>query len=123
MQIVYMTTPANLFHVLRRQMHRQFRKRKSSFMILIQIVSYTNIRTKPSSSSSPSHSFATRFQDQTLRNSLAPTLNSSGSSPTLSTRLELSRLLRRLTESFSALVRFGPACTSIAKRTRLTTWP
>lgn len=28
MQIVYMTTPANLFHVLRRQMHRQFRKRK-----------------------------------------------------------------------------------------------
>ncbi|CAN8103830.1 unnamed protein product [Discula destructiva] len=26
MQIVYMTTPANLFHVLRRQMHRQFRK-------------------------------------------------------------------------------------------------
>lgn len=28
MQIVYMTTPSNLFHVLRRQMHRQFRKRK-----------------------------------------------------------------------------------------------
>ncbi|KAI1825175.1 oxoglutarate dehydrogenase [Xylaria intraflava] len=26
MQLVYMTTPANLFHVLRRQMHRQFRK-------------------------------------------------------------------------------------------------
>ncbi|KAK8086155.1 Oxoglutarate dehydrogenase [Apiospora phragmitis] len=26
MQIAYMTTPANLFHVLRRQMHRQFRK-------------------------------------------------------------------------------------------------
>ena len=30
MQVVYMTTPANLFHVLRRQMHRQFRKRKPS---------------------------------------------------------------------------------------------
>lgn len=29
MQIAYMTTPANLFHVLRRQMNRQFRKRKS----------------------------------------------------------------------------------------------
>lgn len=27
-QIVYMTTPANLFHILRRQIHRQFRKRK-----------------------------------------------------------------------------------------------
>ncbi|KAI0483995.1 2-oxoglutarate dehydrogenase-like protein [Xylariaceae sp. FL0804] len=26
MQIVYMTSPSNLFHVLRRQMHRQFRK-------------------------------------------------------------------------------------------------
>ncbi|ROT34962.1 2-oxoglutarate dehydrogenase E1 [Sodiomyces alkalinus F11] len=26
MQIVHMTTPSNLFHVLRRQMHRQFRK-------------------------------------------------------------------------------------------------
>ncbi|CAN3364684.1 2-oxoglutarate dehydrogenase, mitochondrial [Diutina catenulata] len=26
MQVVYPTTPANLFHVLRRQMHRQFRK-------------------------------------------------------------------------------------------------
>jgi 2-oxoglutarate dehydrogenase E1 component len=31
MQICYMTTPANLFHVLRRQMCRQFRKRKSRF--------------------------------------------------------------------------------------------
>lgn len=29
MQIAYMTTPANLFHILRRQMNRQFRKRKS----------------------------------------------------------------------------------------------
>ena len=28
LQIVYMTTPANLFHILRRQMNRQFRKRK-----------------------------------------------------------------------------------------------
>ena len=28
MQIAYMTTPANLFHILRRQMNRQFRKRK-----------------------------------------------------------------------------------------------
>lgn len=28
MQIAYMTTPANLFHALRRQMQRQFRKRK-----------------------------------------------------------------------------------------------
>lgn len=28
LQIAYMTTPANLFHVLRRQMNRQFRKRK-----------------------------------------------------------------------------------------------
>lgn len=27
MQIAYMTTPANLFHILRRQMNRQFRKR------------------------------------------------------------------------------------------------
>ncbi|KAJ5097363.1 Dehydrogenase E1 component [Penicillium angulare] len=26
MQVVYMTTPANLFHVLRRQVHREFRK-------------------------------------------------------------------------------------------------
>jgi 2-oxoglutarate dehydrogenase E1 component len=29
MQVVSMTTPANLFHVLRRQLHRDFRKRKS----------------------------------------------------------------------------------------------
>jgi 2-oxoglutarate dehydrogenase E1 component len=28
MQIACMTTPANLFHILRRQMNRQFRKRK-----------------------------------------------------------------------------------------------
>ena len=28
MQIAYMTTPSNLFHILRRQMNRQFRKRK-----------------------------------------------------------------------------------------------
>lgn len=27
MQVAYMTEPANLFHILRRQMHRQFRKR------------------------------------------------------------------------------------------------
>jgi len=30
MQIAYCTTPANYFHLLRRQMNRQFRKRKSS---------------------------------------------------------------------------------------------
>lgn len=29
MQVVQMTTPANIFHVLRRQLHRDFRKRKS----------------------------------------------------------------------------------------------
>lgn len=29
MQIAYMTTPANYFHILRRQMNRQFRKRES----------------------------------------------------------------------------------------------
>ena len=29
MQIAYMTTPSNYFHILRRQMNRQFRKRKS----------------------------------------------------------------------------------------------
>lgn len=29
MQVVYMTSPANLFHVLRRQVHRDFRKRES----------------------------------------------------------------------------------------------
>lgn len=28
MQIAYLTTPANVFHILRRQMHRQFRKRE-----------------------------------------------------------------------------------------------
>jgi 2-oxoglutarate dehydrogenase E1 component len=26
MQVVYCTTPANVFHVLRRQIHREFRK-------------------------------------------------------------------------------------------------
>lgn len=31
MQIAYMTTPSNLFHILRRQMNRQFRKRTSRF--------------------------------------------------------------------------------------------
>ena len=30
MQIAYMTTPANYFHILRRQMNRQFRKRKTN---------------------------------------------------------------------------------------------
>jgi 2-oxoglutarate dehydrogenase E1 component len=29
MQVVQMTTPANVFHVLRRQLHREFRKRRS----------------------------------------------------------------------------------------------
>lgn len=29
MQVIYMTSPANLFHVLRRQLHRDFRKRQS----------------------------------------------------------------------------------------------
>ncbi len=54
MQIAYMTTPANLFHILRRQMNRQFRKRKfcrvscfylltmcSSHNILLEITSET----------------------------------------------------------------------------------
>lgn len=36
MQIAYMTTPSNLFHILRRQMHRQFRKRK--FVNLINLI-------------------------------------------------------------------------------------
>lgn len=31
MQVVYMTSPANLFHVLRRQLHRDFRKRESIY--------------------------------------------------------------------------------------------
>lgn len=31
MQVVYMTSPANLFHVLRRQLHRDFRKREFSY--------------------------------------------------------------------------------------------
>ena len=31
MQLAYMTEPSNLFHILRRQMHRQFRKRKLFF--------------------------------------------------------------------------------------------
>ena len=33
MQIAYCTTPANTFHLLRRQMNRQFRKRKSSSLM------------------------------------------------------------------------------------------
>ena len=33
MQIAYMTTPANLFHILRRQMNRQFRKRKFNLIL------------------------------------------------------------------------------------------
>ena len=40
MQIGYMTTPANLFHVLRRQIHRQFRKRKRLSLILDHIFDY-----------------------------------------------------------------------------------
>ena len=36
MQIAYMTTPANLFHILRRQMNRQFRKRKSFHLSRLQ---------------------------------------------------------------------------------------
>lgn len=31
MQVACLTTPANTFHILRRQMNRQFRKRKGSF--------------------------------------------------------------------------------------------
>jgi 2-oxoglutarate dehydrogenase complex dehydrogenase (E1) component-like enzyme len=34
MQIAYMTTPANLFHILRRQMNRQFRKREPFLYLL-----------------------------------------------------------------------------------------
>jgi 2-oxoglutarate dehydrogenase complex dehydrogenase (E1) component-like enzyme len=36
-----MTTPANLFHVLRRQIHRQFRKRKY-FDVAAQPYYFTN---------------------------------------------------------------------------------
>lgn len=32
MQVVYMTTPANLFHVLRRQLHRSYRKREFPYL-------------------------------------------------------------------------------------------
>ena len=34
-QIVCMTTPANLFHVLRRQLHREFRKRKLRLVLSV----------------------------------------------------------------------------------------
>lgn len=34
MQIAYMTEPSNLFHILRRQIHRQFRKRMFSFQTI-----------------------------------------------------------------------------------------
>ena len=62
MQIAYMTTPSNLFHILRRQMNRQFRKRKlkrfpvrttchvltslpSSDSLLLQITASSSTRT------------------------------------------------------------------------------
>ena len=41
MQIAYMTSPANLFHILRRQMNRQFRKRKRPITDLISVLILT----------------------------------------------------------------------------------
>ena len=43
MQIAYMTTPANLFHILRRQMNRQFRKRKLHLIPLLTGESNVNL--------------------------------------------------------------------------------
>lgn len=37
-QVVCMTSPANLFHVLRRQLHREFRKRKLKLLLIHDLV-------------------------------------------------------------------------------------
>jgi 2-oxoglutarate dehydrogenase E1 component len=59
MQVVYMTTPANMFHVLRRQLHREFRKRKylpypqyQHCFLLKHLSSADNVLFKISSSAS-----------------------------------------------------------------------
>jgi 2-oxoglutarate dehydrogenase E1 component len=38
MQIAYMTSPSNLFHLLRRQIHRQFRKRTFLLLSLFRVL-------------------------------------------------------------------------------------
>lgn len=45
MQIACMTTPANLFHILRRQINRQFRKRKRFFaqLLFLQHANYYSL--------------------------------------------------------------------------------
>lgn len=59
MQIAYMTTPSNLFHILRRQMNRQFRKRTLRIPFIIGhaanigCVSSRNVLLKIPSSSPP----------------------------------------------------------------------
>lgn len=43
MQIAYMTTPSNLFHILRRQMNREFRKRKYLSFLFFDSLHLANI--------------------------------------------------------------------------------
>ncbi len=47
MQIAYMTTPSNLFHILRRQMNRQFRKRTSPSQSLLNLYTYYYASSDP----------------------------------------------------------------------------
>jgi 2-oxoglutarate dehydrogenase E1 component len=118
MQIAYMTSPANLFHILRRQMNRQFRKRTCP-PNLCDIIMLTLIQL--SSSSSPSPSSATLSPAPASKNSPAiPT--SAGSSPTKSTARR-STTLRRSSGSSSAQDRFIPHSTSTALRTSSPTLP
>lgn len=59
MQIAYMTTPANLFHILRRQMHRQFRKRTRHSIHPLFVFFTDLLSLQRWSSSSPNLSFVT----------------------------------------------------------------
>ncbi|KAJ5291319.1 Dehydrogenase E1 component [Penicillium angulare] len=68
MQVVYMTTPSNLFHVLRRQVHREFRKP------LILLFSKSLLRNSLVKSSAADFIGDTRFQpliaDSAIGNSI-----------------------------------------------------
>ena len=102
MQVAYMTTPANLFHIIRRQMNRQFRKREL-LTIFMQWSQLTFSSQQHSFSSSANSYFGILSLDPPLKTSQG-ILASNGSSQIPST-VNPSKTPRRSSESSSAAVK------------------
>ena len=119
MQIAYMTTPSNLFHILRRQMHRQFRKRK--FFVPRSGNGPHTDTLQPLSSSSLSLFCVTLWRARTLKSSPV-THNSNGSFRTLNMATLLTTL-KQLTASSFVLVKSTLHYTSTVPRRASRTQP